>query len=84
MENVYLDLNLERECDQPHNEGWIRLFKYWFHPEMMQKTWRATRNTYGKRFQVFCQRKLFPCNDTQPFYRQFANSVARLWKILVS
>jgi hypothetical protein len=45
MENVYLDLNLEHESDQPHNQGWIQLFRYWCASELMQTAWQAAMRT---------------------------------------
>jgi hypothetical protein len=60
MENVYLDLQLEQEYDQPQNQGWMQLFRFWCESEIMQTVWKAAGKTYGARFRVFCQRKLFP------------------------
>lgn len=58
MENVYLDLDLETEWDHPDISGWRNLFHLWCWSGMFRVTWAVTRQTYGKRFQDFCDRRL--------------------------
>jgi hypothetical protein len=58
MENVYLDLNLERDYDHPDNRGWMNLFKHWSWSGMFRITWAISASTYGTRFQAFCQQRL--------------------------
>ena len=58
MENVYLDLDLENTWDHPDNRGWRNTFERWWHSTAMRKTWGLSRNTYGQRFQDFCDRYL--------------------------
>lgn len=58
MENVYLDLNLEREWRHPDNQGWINLFRHWSWSSMFQVTWTVTGSTYGLRFRDFCRQHL--------------------------
>jgi hypothetical protein len=57
MENVYLDLNLEREAEHPDNSGWINLFRHWFWSGMFRVTWAIASYNYGSRFRSFCGRK---------------------------
>ncbi len=58
MENVYLDLDLEREHEHPDNRGWMNLFRHWSWCGMLRVTWAVTASTYGGRFQTFCERYL--------------------------
>jgi hypothetical protein len=58
MENVYLDLRLEENWSHPDNTGWRAIFKQWADSPVIQSTWRLTSNTYGLRFQYFCERHL--------------------------
>lgn len=58
MENVFIDLNLEREFDHPDNRGWLNLFNYWSGSDMLRLTWSLSASTYGARFQKFCDEKL--------------------------
>ena len=58
MENVYLDLDLESQWEHPDNSGWRNLFNLWCWSGMFRVTWAVTRQTYGKRFQDFCDRTL--------------------------
>lgn len=58
MENVYLDLDLETQWEHPDNSGWRNLFNLWCWSGMFRVTWAVMRQTYGKRFQDFCDRAL--------------------------
>jgi len=58
MEDVYLDLNLEREFDHPDNRGWVNFFRHWSWSGMFCATWAISASIYGARFQSFCERKL--------------------------
>jgi hypothetical protein len=58
MENVYLDLELETQCDHPDNRGWMNLFRHWAWCNMFRVTWAMSAATYGARFQSFCKRHL--------------------------
>ena len=58
MENVYMDLNLEETWDHPDTLGWRTTFKTWAEAPAIKKTWELTSDTYGLRFQYFCQRHL--------------------------
>ena len=58
MENVYLDLNLERYQEHPDNQGWINLFRHWSYSGMFRVTWSVSASMYGSRFSLFCQRAL--------------------------
>ncbi len=58
MENVYLDLDLEREWRHPDNRGWMNLFLHWSWSRTFRQTWSISASTYGARFQTFCQRRL--------------------------
>ena len=58
MENVYLDLNLERYSDHPDNQGWMNLFRHWRYSGMFQVTWAIGASAYGSKFSLFCQREL--------------------------
>ena len=54
MENVYLDLNLERYFEHPDNRGWANLFRHWTYSDMFRVTWAITASTFGLRFGYFC------------------------------
>jgi hypothetical protein len=58
MENVFIDLRLDREFDHPDNRGWLNLFHYWAGSEMLRLTWALSASTYGVRFQKFCSDRL--------------------------
>jgi hypothetical protein len=58
MENLYIDLDLEREWSHPDNRGWMNLFKHWSWSRMFRQTWAVSACTYGARFQRFCERQL--------------------------
>jgi hypothetical protein len=58
MEDVYLDLNLEQECDHPDNTGWMNLFRHWTWSSMFRATWMISASCYGARFRGFCEYKL--------------------------
>jgi hypothetical protein len=58
MENVYIDLNLDDYYDHPDNRGWMRLFNEWVASGMFRITWAITADTFGARFQTFCQTRL--------------------------
>jgi hypothetical protein len=58
MENVYHDLNLENEFENPDNRGWMNLFRHFSWSGMFRVTWAISASTYGARFQNFCKRRL--------------------------
>jgi len=58
MENVYLDLNLEKHHDHPDNRGRMNLFRHWSWAGIFRVTWAISACTYGSRFQHFCRDKL--------------------------
>lgn len=58
MEDVYLDLNLEKEHLHPDNRGWMNYFKYWSQSHMFQVTYKICYETYGVRFGTFYKRIL--------------------------
>ncbi len=58
MENVYLDLRLEETWEHADNQGWNQLFLVWSRADVVKAAWQHTGNTYGLRFQYFCERRL--------------------------
>ena len=58
MENAYLELRLEETWDHPDSKGWKNMFMTWSKSVAIQKTWAITVDSYGLRFQYFCQREL--------------------------
>jgi hypothetical protein len=58
MEDVYLDLSLEKEFDHPDNRGWVNFFRHWSWSGMFCATWAISASIYGARFQSFCERQL--------------------------
>lgn len=65
MENVYLDLDLEKTWDQADNKGWRTMFEVWANSPMVQQTWQRMSNNYGTRFRYFCNRYLYlPLDDS--------------------
>ena len=55
MENVYIDLNLERDYAHPDNRGWMNLFQHWSYSGMFRVSWTISACTFGARFQKFCK-----------------------------
>jgi hypothetical protein len=58
MENVYIDLDLEEQCDHPDNRGWMNLFRHWSWSGMFKVTYSICCAMLGARFQRFCERRL--------------------------
>jgi hypothetical protein len=58
MEDIYVDLDLEHEYDNPDNGGWMNLFRHWAWSGMFRVTWSISSPTYGARFANFCREKL--------------------------
>lgn len=58
MENVYLDLKFDQECNHPDNRGWMNLFRHWAWSGMLRVTWAVSASIYGSRFQRFCETRL--------------------------
>jgi hypothetical protein len=58
MENVYLDLDLEKTWEHADNKGWRSMFEIWANSPTVQKTWELTSGVYGLRFRYFCNRYL--------------------------
>jgi hypothetical protein len=56
MENVYLDLDLENNADHPDNAGWMAIFSKWTQTNTFRNAWDRCGWTYGRNFQVFCNR----------------------------
>lgn len=54
MENVYMDLDLEHTWEHPDNQGWKRQFEIWAKSDAIKKTWEECHDTFGLRFQYFC------------------------------
>ena len=57
MENVYLDLKLEENENDLHNQGWITIFSNWSKSDYFKNAWSKSSNTYGVPFRQFCERK---------------------------
>jgi hypothetical protein len=53
MENVYLDLRLDADPDHADNRGWVTLFKSWAKIPVLREAWHSSRDSFGRRFQVF-------------------------------
>ncbi len=58
MENVYLDLDLEKTWEHVDNRGWRATFRNWAGLPAVRKTWAMNGATFGLRFQHFCNRNL--------------------------
>ncbi len=58
MEDVYLDLDLDHEYDNPDNAGWMNLFRHWAWSGMLRVTWTISGPTFGARFANFCRERL--------------------------
>jgi hypothetical protein len=56
MENVYLDLDLENNAGHPDNAGWMAIFSKWTQTNEFRVAWDRCGWTYGRNFQVFCNR----------------------------
>lgn len=66
MENVYVDLDLERTWNHPINQGWKRMFRHWGSSPTFQRAWEQTSSTYGRGFIDFCVSEL---GLTRPDFR---------------
>jgi hypothetical protein len=60
MAAVYMDLNLasEEQRQHPHNQGWMRIFRYWKSTPAFQQGWHDVQNTYGEQFRSFYENYL--------------------------
>lgn len=74
MENVYLDLDLEKQWEHPDNAGWMNAFRHWSWSAMFRVTWMITASCYGSRFRRFCEFRL----DLRPKARGGFNVVGPL------
>lgn len=59
MEQVYTDLNLQRNYDHPICRGWMNRFMHWSGSDMFRLTYAVTSCTFDGRFQKFCERNLY-------------------------
>ena len=58
MEQVYTDLNLQRNFEHPICRGWMNRFMHWAGSDMFRLTYAMTACTFDGRFQNFCERNL--------------------------
>jgi hypothetical protein len=56
MQRVALDLDLDNDRDHPHNQGWVTIFRRWKTQPAVDTAWRATSESYNKRFKWFYER----------------------------
>jgi hypothetical protein len=56
MHRVFVDLQLDRFANRPHNAGWMRIFQAWLADQHVQQTWMRVKDSYSQRFQSFLQR----------------------------
>ena len=53
MQRVVLDLELDTDGDNPHNAGWLTIFRRWKGQAAVDAAWNATHETYSRRFRSF-------------------------------
>jgi hypothetical protein len=58
MENVFTDLRLDDFWEHPDNRGWAMLFMSWARSRRLRSVWRDNHQTFGIRFEYFCDRRL--------------------------
>ena len=58
MENVFIDLRLDDFWEHPDNRGWAMLFMSWARSRRLRSVWRDNHQTFGIRFEYFCDRRL--------------------------
>ena len=58
IENVYLDIDLERNWDHPHVAGWMGVFRRWVQQPAFRRTWKISESTYADRFRNFYNDRL--------------------------
>lgn len=58
MENVFLEVRLDDFWEHPDNRGWALLFTQWARSPRFREIWVQTRNTFGIRFEYFCEQRL--------------------------
>ncbi|MBK8040651.1 MAG: hypothetical protein IPK22_26495 [Verrucomicrobiaceae bacterium] len=67
MENVYLDLDLHHAAGHEDHRGWMELFKYWAKQPAIRQSWQLTYQTFGERFETFCDEVLdMPAKSKPP------------------
>jgi hypothetical protein len=65
MENVYLDLDLHHAAGHEDHRGWMELFKYWAKQPAVSQAWQHSHQTFGERFETFCDEVLdMPATST--------------------
>jgi hypothetical protein len=57
LENVYLELDLEKHYDHPDNRGWMNMVRFWSGSAMFRVTWAISAAGFGARFQTFAERR---------------------------
>ena len=55
MNRVFVDQQLDRFANRPHNAGWMRIFQRWRLLPDVVSTWAAVQCTYGQRFRAFME-----------------------------
>jgi hypothetical protein len=79
MHRVFVDLNLDRFKESPHNQGWVRIFEAWKAKPELGVAWKAVRDSYSLRFQVFYDSLSAPNGENAvPVQRQEARILAVL------
>ena len=53
MHTVFMDLDLDRFADRPHNAGWMRIFRTWAKSPAIANVWQRVGHSYSARFQRF-------------------------------
>jgi hypothetical protein len=66
MHRVFEDLELETTADQPHNEGWVSMFREWAKYDGFTKAWDVLKGNYDLRFRNFCTTEFDLCRDESP------------------
>jgi hypothetical protein len=74
MENVYVDVDLEREHNHPDNRGWMNLFRHWSGSSMLRVAWALSCQTYGARFQSFLRREVGFSNEDGMEFKKIESS----------
>jgi hypothetical protein len=83
MHRVFVDLNLDRFKESPHNQGWVRIFEAWKAKPELGVAWKAVRDTYSLRFQVFYDSLSAPNGENAaPVQRREARILAVLKRLL--
>jgi hypothetical protein len=58
VQSAWIAMNLDVNCDQPLNAGWMNVFRRWISSGIFQAYWPAVRGEFSEGFIRFCETEL--------------------------